>query len=224
MKHETINSILGGLGLVIASVTAWFQFAPTADQIQVVSENRIELGNQITIKDSGAIDATGNLQPVFGPVTWKIRVNNETDRVVSIVDWNVFLITDDAGLAQFSEMDPSLASPDLGLVPIALPVNIAARETVAYFVSINVPFERSALKKTECFAKPSGIRETERCVFSSGKDIFGNTVSVKNYGSVAPDTFSVSWESHEKTPKFYLELETADGSRFPTILSYFPTF
>lgn len=225
MKHETANSIIAGLGLAVASVTAWFQFAPTSDQLQVVSENRVEFGAPIEVTTGGTIDtATGTPQPVLGPVTWRIRVHNATDRVVSIVDWRMFLISSDGGLMQYSSMRGTLSDIDPSLRPITLPVNIAAHETNAYFVSAFIPFDRDVLEHSGCFEPLRARRETERCVYSSGSDLFGNSVSVTTYESAPPDAFTVSWESQDRTPRFYVELETADGSEFPVVLSYFPTF
>ena len=225
MKHETINSILGGLGLLVASVTAWFQFAPTDDELQIVSEDRVELGAPLQIANGGAIDPeTGQPQPVLGPITWKIRVHNETDQVVSIVDWRMFLIVRGDGVAQYSSMQPILSEIDPSLAPLALPVNIPAHETSAYFISAFIPFDRDALEQSGCFDPMPRLEEAERCVFSTGEDLFGNSVSVTRYESAPPEAFSVSWGSQERTPRFYVELETADGSEFSVILSYFPTF
>jgi hypothetical protein len=223
MKHETINSIIGGLGLLIASVTAWFQFAPTDDQLQVVSENRVDLGMPIEVAVGGAIDVeTGVPQPVLGPITWKIRVHNETDQVVSIVDWRMFLVTSNGTLAQYSSMRERLSAIDPSLTPLSLPVNISARETTAFFVSAFIPFDREALEQSACFAPGKGLNETERCVLSTGRDFFGNSVSLTRYKSAVPEMFSVTWENQAKTPRFYVKLETADGSEFPVILYYFP--
>lgn len=223
MKHETINSILGGLGLLIASVTAWFQFAPTADELQVISEDRVDFGTPIEVGKGGAIDSiTGKPQPVIGPAIWKIRVHNETDRVVSIVDWRMFLIAGDGGLAQYSSMQEVLSALDQSLAPIVLPINIAANETTAYFVSAHIPFDDAALVQSDCFDPPRGLVETERCVLSAGKDLFGNPVSITSYEPTLVDAFTVTWDSIERTPQFYVELETADASKFSVILSLFP--
>lgn len=225
MKHETINSILGGLGLLIALVTAWFQFAPTADQLQVVSEGRIDFGTPVEVKNRAAFDtSTGKSQPVIGPVVWKIRVHNEADQVVSIVDWQIFLIASDGRLTQYSSMQENLSALDRVLTPISLPINIPANETTAYYVSAHVPFDRDVFETSECFEPARGLRQTENCVILGGKDLFGNSVFITKYDPTFPNSFSVTWESVERTPQFFVRLETADGSNFSVFLSYLPEF
>lgn len=77
MKHETINSIVGVLGLVIASVTAVSQFWPEAERLQVVVEGRTETGRPVVVSGFGLLrGGDEKASPLFGPVSWKIRFFN----------------------------------------------------------------------------------------------------------------------------------------------------
>lgn len=221
MKHATVNSIVGSLLLLVAAITAWFQFSPTSDRLQVVSEGRVLSGMPLRVAAGKVPDPqTGTLHPVLGPISWKVRVHNETDRVVSIVDWRMFLIFGDEGLAQYSSMKPTLSGVDPSLTPLSLPINIPARETTAYLVSAFIPFDRDALEQSACFDPLPQIQEAERCVYSTGKDIFGNPISIKRYDSAIEGAYSVHWVNQERTPRFLIELDTADGSQFSANLYY----
>ena len=223
MKLETVNAIVGCLALVLASVTAWAQFAPTSDNLQVVSEGRVNLGRPTDVVKNGTFDLEKNTpQPTIGPATWKVRVHNETDRVVSIVGWQIFLLTKDGGRVKYSAMRELLSPVDPSLPILNLPINIAAHETAAYFVSASVPFDGSAIEKSACFEPRRSLADTEQCVLASGKDIFGNSVSVVRYDPDHPEIFSATWEGQMNAPSFYLEFETADGSVFPAVLSFLP--
>lgn len=67
MKHEIINSFVGVLGLVIATVTAISEFWPEADRLQVVVEGRTETGRPIDISGFGMLRVGDKkLSPLLG--------------------------------------------------------------------------------------------------------------------------------------------------------------
>jgi hypothetical protein len=217
MKHETFNSMLAAVGLVVASVTAWYQFAPSSDQLAVVSEGRIEVGRNIEVDDPG-----GEIEPVLGPIFWKIRVHNSTDSVVSIVDFEVYLLTPDNRKTYYSSMKESLFGVNAELTDQPLPINIGARETNAFLVSLFVPFKRGAGKSEICGKDRVTLRVLESCFFLDGRDIFGNSVDTLYGDSKRPDIVMATWTDQMKMPIFVLEFETADGSKFSENLTYYP--
>jgi len=225
MKHETFNSIIAALGLSLAAVTAWHQFAPASDKIEPTSEGRVELGRQLEINPFGSISLkSGSPAPSVGPVTWKVRIHNASDRPVSIVAFSIFLLSEDNRKIQYSGMRERLSPYDASLSEQILPDNISARETKAYLISLFMPFERDQGGNHKCEDEETRLRDLERCFFLKGRDLFGNPVSVVKYGSDLPEAFSVSWDQGHTAPRFSVIFETADGSKFEIHLSYFPNF
>ena len=223
MKHESVNSIIGVIGLLIACVTAWFQFAPTADRIQLVSEGRITTGHPIEVLPVGGLDVhTFQPLPVIGPVTWKIRITNNTDKVVSIVSFRVFQL-DDAGKEFYnSTMSERLSIQDASLEAQRLPDNIGANETKGYLVSLMMPIIPHEVERSKCIQNVDNLKEIERCFYVLGRDLFGNDVDAVFDESTPQKVIQVSWQSRKQQPKFRVDIETADGSMFSSDLSYFP--
>lgn len=220
MKHETFNSIIAFLGLGLAAVTAWDQFGPKSDFIALANEGRIEVGRRLEIEPIGTIDTTtGRNQPVVGPVTWKIRVDNATDRPVSIVSFDAFLLGENSGRIQYSTMRESLLAFDPAMSVQALPENIPPNESRAYLVSLFVPFSSDEDTESKCDDSAESLGGLERCFLQKGRDMFGNQVEVVDYGSAG---ISAQWTGGFSGPNFEIVLETADGSEFSTQLSFFP--
>lgn len=220
MKRETINSIIALLGLGLAAVTAWYQFGPKSDVITLVSEGRLEVGKQLEIAPFGGVDpASKEIRPVAGPVTWKIRVQNLTDRTVSLVSFKVFLLGDDDSPITYSAMGEVLSPYDASLPVQSLPVNIPANESRAYLVSLFVPFQGDKDPHEKCDDVANSLRGLERCFLEKGRDMFGNRVELLNPGS---ELFHAMWTDSFNGPRFAVVLETADGSTFNTQLSFLP--
>jgi len=223
MKHETFNSLLGAIGLCVALVTAWYQFAPTSDSIEIVSEGRVNLGRDLEYQPVGLGAAfDGVPMSVAGPVSWKIRVYNASDRPVSVVAFSVFLLSEDDEGIQYSAMHERLSPFDASLSEQYLPVGVAPREAKAFLVSLAMPFSRDQSADGSCENQTTRLRELERCFFLKGRDLFGNPVTVTKYDDEPEGPMSVSWDQDNKGPRFSVVFETADGSQFETRLSYFP--
>jgi hypothetical protein len=149
MKHETINSIGVVFGIGLSAITAWHQFAPKNDTIILTTESRVEIGARMEIDPIGTINpASGENQPVLGPVTWKLRVHNPTDRSMSLVSFEVFLLTEDGSSIYYSTMREQLSSVDAPMSIQPLPVNIPPHESRAYLVSLFVPYAAEGLFPT----------------------------------------------------------------------------
>lgn len=225
MKHEVFNSILGALGLAIAAVTAWHQFAPNTDDLEIVNEGRTSLGRELVYKPIHLGNLLGE-GPMLAasPVSWRLRIFNPTDHPVSIVAYDVYLLTDKDGRVQysgirgrFSPFDPSLPEQDL-------PEVLEPREARAYLFSTPLPFRADNSIETRCEEIAKQLRPLELCFFDKGRDLFGNPVTVTRYDTAPDSAFSVSWESGIQSPVFEVVFTTADGSQFGTKVSYFPDF
>lgn len=225
MKHQTFNSIIAALGLSLAATTAWYQFAPAADRIELTSEGRINLGRNLEFSPVGLGALYGDRpMSVAGPVTWKVRVYNASDRPVSVVSFSVYLLSENGGRVRYSAMRERLSPFDVSLAEQVLPDKIGAREAKAYLISLSMPFERDQNGDPKCEDEATQLRDLERCFFFKRRDLFGNPVSVTRYDSAPSGSFSVSWDQGHTGPHFSVVFETADGSQFATRLSYFPNF
>ncbi|WP_299212189.1 hypothetical protein [uncultured Tateyamaria sp.] len=220
MKHETFNSIIAFLGLGLAAITAWHQFAPKSDAITLVSEGRVEVGRPLEIDPIGTIDhITGANQPVAGPITWKLRIHNPTDHAVSLVSFETYLLTEANRRIKYSTMRERLSPFQVELPVQHLPENIPPNESRAYLVSLFVPFSSDEDAQDQCEQAAESLRSLERCFFEKGRDMFGNRVQIVESGS---ELFAAQWTDEFEGPRFLVVLETADGSEFSTNLSFLP--
>lgn len=125
MKHETINSIVGVLGLFIASVTAVSQFWPEAERLQVVVEGRTETGRPVVVSGFGLLRSVDEkTSPLFGPVSWKIRLFNNTERNLSVVGYQFFQLTEDGARISSNAFRDSISQFDLSLAEQSFPFSI----------------------------------------------------------------------------------------------------
>ncbi|MDV6254332.1 hypothetical protein [Vibrio sp. EA2] len=93
MKHETVNSIIGVLGLLIASITAYHQFVPPSDQldIEVVSVPSTQPLNEYIEFQDGLSEEVRKLS---GPFFWEFTAYNSLDRTVTIKELETKLLSD----------------------------------------------------------------------------------------------------------------------------------
>lgn len=220
MKHEVINSIGVILTICLGVVTAWHQFSPQKDTITLTTESRVETGAKLEVQPFGAIDIdTGEGRPVLGPVTWKIRVYNPTDRFISLVSFETFLLTTEGLPVYYSAMRERLSPIDAPLSAQPLPENIPPYESRAYLVSLSVPYKAGEDSQSRCEEKVTSIQDIELCFFQSGRDLFGNKVE---YVDTEGGGFAAIMQKAFNGPRFAVIFETADGSRFSTYLSFLP--
>lgn len=223
MKHETFNSIIAVLGLSLAAITAWHQFVPGSDHVELANEGRVNLGQKLEVNPTGSLDLDkGTPAPTVGPVTWKVRVYNASDRPVSIVKFSLFLLGDTGGRFQYSGMNDMLSPYDAPLSTQVLPDNISERASKAYLISLSMPFAPDSSSVPKCEEQATQLRGLERCFFFKGRDLFDNPVTVTQHGSEPSGPISVSWDKGAEGPLFAAVFETADGSEFEVHLSYFP--
>lgn len=226
--YKIINTVLLCLTLLVALVVAWFDLSPVSDELQVISLGRINIDIPIEVTDRRInVSDTEGVQAILGPVVWKLHVNNETDHVVSIIDYEVFFPIPDSRGTMYSSFGGRLSPIDPDLPPLDLPVNIGAYNTNVYLVSTFAPFDGAALEQFKCLDADSQLHDIENCFSSNGVDLFENSVSRASNGPGQP--FTMPYNSgpdcaDETIPKPYVRLYTADGSIFRTYLSYCHVF
>ncbi len=186
MKHQAINSIGVILTLCLGVVTAWHQFHQK-DTITLTTENRVETGTRLEVQPFGAIDVdTGESQPVLGPVTWKIRVHNPTDRSVSLVSFEAFLLTTEDSPVYYSAMRERLSPIDAPLSAQPLPENIPPYESRAYLVSLFVPYKAGEDSQSKCEEKVASIQEIQLCFFRMEETCLVTKLNTSIPGAVVP--------------------------------------
>jgi len=222
-----LGIVIGALGLGVASYTAWHQFSPVSDKLTVTSEGRTRLNVPVKIIENATIDPhSGKAVPVIGPIFWKFRIYNSSDRVVSIVKFDVFYIPENGSKAQYSSMNAELLRYETPLHLQEIPENLEPRNTKAYLLSLFIPFKPLSGESKECAKDAMILESIESCLFLNGRDLFGNVVTTKNFinsnNKESPDSHNLySWEHGISGPDFLIEIETADGSNFNSPINYF---
>jgi len=224
MKHETANTFIALAALVLAVFSTVKQLIPAGDSITLTTEAKVNLSKPISIiSERIQLSADGYSNALIGPIFWKIRVYNNTDRSVSIVDSEVFLIAGGGGKMFYSEIDGELIPADLKIPLILFPDNIAPHEGRAYIIKLNIPIRPDSDNETSCLKNVYSLKALEHCFMRKGRDLFGNEVEAV-FDPVDDSLFYAEWPSIMKEPVFSLMLKTADGSEFFTEISYFPSF
>lgn len=223
MKHATVNTIVGVLGLLIATITAISQFWPEADKLQVVIENRAHTGERVEFDGFGLLRPyEEKLSPSFGPVSWKLRIFNSTDRVISVVRYRIFQLSEDGSRIGSNSFNERLVPIDASIREQKFPLNIEAREANGYLLSLMVPYVKETDGERSCSIDVSTIRQFENCFFARGRDLFGNPVNAQFDNSEPPRRVSVQWSGSTFSPRFLIEFETASGALFNTQFAYYP--
>ena len=207
MKHETVNSIIGVLGLLIASITAYHQFVPPSDQldIEVVSVPSTQPLNEYVEFQDGLSEEVRKLS---GPFFWEFTVYNSLDRTVTIKELETKLLTDIGSLIDYSDL--SIGTFDRNLVPLQLPLSINAHEAQVIVLALNIPVKY----QEHCKISGSTVQELEQCYYQYGHDLFGNEIERLAYGAV-------QWKGLPKSPSFISTITTGDNSQLSKTLSFF---
>ncbi|MEZ9443214.1 hypothetical protein AB4516_18185 [Vibrio sp. 10N.222.54.F12] len=207
-KHETINSVIGILGLIVASITAYHQFMPESDQLELEVSSiltSVPLKQYYNFEDG----ISDEKLKISGPFFWKITAYNSLDRTVTIKDIDTKLFSDNGGFITYSDMNLGIFNRKLD--PLSLPLSINANEAKVILVGLKVPIVNEA----SCFSSENTRSDIERCYYEKGYDLFGNTVT-KN----SPNSFS--WDSFTKAPVFLSTIRTGDNSKIYNELSFYP--
>nr|WP_321239282.1 hypothetical protein [uncultured Tolumonas sp.] len=214
MKHETFNTFISLLSLTVACITAWFQFAPQEDSLDVNIQN-IDI-------DKYAFTLVENFQlpkdvphPIFpqdrlaGPAFWAMTIYNKIDRTITVKDIHTYLNTQNGGIAWYSNMNVHLY--DRNLKNLMLPISIKAHEAESIIISLNIPVSNDFAE--QCFFTKS-FKSIQDCYFHKGIDLFGNKVSQNEYGIT-------TWKQVNLTPRFTANITTGENNEFSKKFSFF---
>lgn len=219
--HESINTAIAVLGFAIASVTAWKQFGPNPDSLDI--EVSSPIANDLSFQRvTGYIDTVRAVdREVAGPVFWEITAYNSLDRTVTIKDIETYLLSEGGGYISYSDLE--LGVFDRKLKPLELPLTISARSAQVLVIGLNIPIVKDKSKESNCYGEFTTLKSYEKCRYKSGFDMFGNPVNYSEFGSGDnPKHYSVSWEQGNDSPRFITMLRTGDNSKLHYRLQYYP--
>lgn len=223
MKHETVNSIVGVLGLVIATVTAVSQFWPETEKLKVVAERRIDTGRGVEFSGLGVLDPSKmDFSPTVGPVGWKIRLFNDSNQPISIVGYKLSQLSGNGSRVESSSFKDRLVFADTSQNEQSFPFSIAPHESVAKIILLMIPYQNETDNAPSCVKEYSVVRQFEKCLFKKGRDLFGNKVDfIGDYFS-EDEGWGAVWSGvPQNGPRFEVSFETASGSFFRTDFSYY---
>ncbi|MCG8038445.1 MAG: hypothetical protein JAZ19_15550 [Candidatus Thiodiazotropha taylori] len=80
MSHENINTLIASIGLLIALVTAWHQFGPAPDELDIEVTGKFEFSTPFeSLRPFPKING-GPERIIAGPVFWEAVLYNKLDR------------------------------------------------------------------------------------------------------------------------------------------------
>jgi hypothetical protein len=217
--HELLSNSISLIALILSIITAYFQFKPQNESIQIVSQQKILTGYAIKIGIGGLPLPNNSVSTnEIGPITWKIVVFNPTERPLSLTDLSVRYAHPQGDIQQ-SGMLLNIAS-GTDRIAIDFPIQIAAREAKSIFISLKIPVKLPSDKNIlRCKENLSSIENFESCIYNFGFDIFGNSVKrlvPKQFGGI------VQWDKWPDAPIFRATIRTAGNASAATILTYYP--
>ncbi len=221
INHENINTVLAALALLLAVPAAWNQFRPPRDRIDLLSAERVDLGEPINV--TASLPLLGPTPgPLVGPVYWKVVLYNPLDRAVTVASIDAFFLAPfSKGLAQYSGMVDSLRSGSTPSESVSAPISIEAHEATSVLIGLDIPTAADSPQSPphSCLTEGSTLQRAERCRFEEGSDLFGNPVKSQN---PAGSALAVTWTGSMLEPRYIVKVKTADGSQFTTVLNYYP--
>lgn len=222
MSHENINTLIASIGLLIGLVTAWHQFGPSPDELEIEVTDRFEFSIPFeSLRPFPKLNDEPE-RTIAGPVFWKAVLYNKLDRPLSIKELKTFMISEAGGLSQYSDMQ--LGVFDIDKKPIHFPISIESRNAKAIFIGLNIPVLKDQPEEKSCFKPNLSRRDVEVCYFSKGVDLFGNTVDYTEYPNPGGEPFiSVRWPDGTTSPSFVSVIRTGDNSEFSARFQYYPS-
>lgn len=221
MSRENINTVIASLGLLIGLITAWHQFGPSPDELDIEVTGRVNLST--TFDEIRLFPSFNNSAPkiLAGPIFWRTVVYNKLDRPLTIREMETFMLSEHGGIIEYSDME--LGFFDMEKNPINFPITIDSRNVKAIIIGLNIPVTKEKPSENPCFKPNSALRDVEVCYFSKGEDLFGNAVDYSEYPNPGgKPVVSASWSDGISSPNFLSVVRTGDNTEFSARFQYYP--
>lgn len=240
MKHESINTVIAGLALLLGILSAISQLRPKSDDL-IVSSGSISFSESLLdIKDGNYAVGAEYDAKLIGPVVWKLDLVNTRDRNLVITDIKAFKLDSANGRSYYTSLFSFVSLEETGNKKLVTPLNIPNREGIRLLLGLNIAIPSDDRSTGNCIVSGITLLQLQRCLFASGRDLFGNpykatffTDSGERVGFDMPvDPTDPILEnamlgefaniSDAKFPKFLIEITSSDGSKFSETLHYYP--
>lgn len=211
--HESINSLGVLIGIALGGVSLYLQLAPKESEVSfspatvVTTDDRLELRPYPSKPD----------QELFGPITWKLIINNDSDRAISIVRND--LPTIEVGDDRFYTTGIFDGIFELDGSSISYPLTIQAFESKAVAVRGYLPTGDMSPARKTCVGKNLAVSDYMQCMIHEGTDAFGNDLEVTRLDG---RFVGASWPMDSIQPKLEMNFVTSDEREFRTQLRVYP--
>lgn len=219
-KHETVNSIGVIVAIVAAFSSLYQQYKSTPDDLKLTTNGRIISDSIVSMIDHGGPNKEADgLDPVIGPIPWKVLAYNPTARPVTVTDFKMSYLSPAGRQIDYSAMNKTMSTAQDSTQSVPLPDQISPGEAKAYVLSVYMPIHPTDQQRAACLGKELSLLELERCFYQHGTDLFGNRVekTVEQF----PGMFTIGYSGTLSGPQFIMEMKTGDGSSEIINLSYY---
>jgi len=210
--HESVNSVGVVIGIALGGAGLWLQLAPkeselTFSQSLLQTENIVQFRRDVRHPD----------HVLFGPVTWQLIVNNDSERPVSINSMDIPTLVEGNDRISLPDIMGNLQLQDGA--PLSFPYIIPALESRAILVEGYLPMGKMTDSARECRQASLATNAFMQCMIRDGVDAFGNQLDVlKVDGRFIGATFPLDG----KQPSLEVSFLTSDSQRFATELRVMP--
>lgn len=215
-SHEAINTMIAAAALLLAGITAWFQFAPEADQLQVVTQQRVRSNSRIRLDRTPLpLPNTNEGTMTLGPVIWRVVLFNPTSHPVALTGIDL-AYAHPQGEIWSSYMLAGIQSEPEGRA-VDFPVMLVSHEARALLIYAVIPAKTlSQPAEMSCRQRLETLQAFESCLFDQGRDIFGNR------GTRIAAGAGFRWDEEPVAPIYMATIRTATGYVTRTPLTYYP--
>ena len=237
MKHETINSVVAVLSLLLSTTVFFVQFGPKSDALVVTNEGEIRHHLYWNEEDSVVIatDSKKNKHVLGFPSKWKVRLYNPSSRAVSVTSFRVtaepfpgkpiedktkFDSAIESILREALEVElpvyPALAAKINETWSDELsPIRLQPQQAVDVVIAPLHFFYRYEDDEHEnCILSTKTINDIKNCYAERGKNVYGAAQKIHPNieGEYIVDL------NDDANPHYRLQVNTGDGSTYSVSL------
>lgn len=215
LSHEALNTLIAATALIVSAVTAWVQFAPESDRVEIISQERVRSHTPVKL-DNTPIPLPNQTQGtvVVGPIFWRVVLFNPTGHPVPVTGIGLSY-GHPQGEIRFSKMLAGISTESDGR-PAIFPVMLAPHEGKSLLIAAHVPVQGLVKGEELCARRLQTLQDFENCLFDRGRDLFGNKGTRLTRGT------GFSWQTAPSSPEYVALITTAGGFEARKTLTYYP--